>query len=129
MNILDENVLASQRQRLRRWRVPCRQIGYDVGRLGMDDDEIIPLLIRLRQPTFFTLDAGFYKPHLCHPRYSVVFLHVRQSEAAFFARRLLRHHVFDTRAKRMGPVIRVSHAGLALWRLHAENETLSAWED
>lgn len=45
MNILDENVLKSQRQILQSWRISIRQIGYDVGRRGMKDDEIIPLYI------------------------------------------------------------------------------------
>jgi hypothetical protein len=31
--------------------------------------------------------------------------------------------IFDMAAKRMGAVIRVSHIGLAVWRLHAEQET------
>jgi len=38
----DENILASQRQLLRGHRVPVCHIGYDVGRKGMKDDEIIP---------------------------------------------------------------------------------------
>lgn len=40
MIILDENFPESQRQLLRGWRVPLRQIGYEVGRKGMQDDEI-----------------------------------------------------------------------------------------
>lgn len=46
MNILDENVLESQRQLLIKWRVPFRQIGYEVGRKGMDDEQIIPFCLR-----------------------------------------------------------------------------------
>ncbi len=30
MNILDENVLESQRELLLKWQVPFRQIGYEV---------------------------------------------------------------------------------------------------
>ena len=48
MNILDENILEDQRQLLLNWRVPFRQISYEVGRKGMKDDEIIP---------FFSLSA------------------------------------------------------------------------
>ncbi len=32
MNILDEQILENQRQLLRSWRIPVRQIGYDIGR-------------------------------------------------------------------------------------------------
>ncbi|MBI3242050.1 MAG: hypothetical protein HYZ49_07140 [Chloroflexi bacterium] len=46
MNILDENILDSQRQLLLDWRIPVRQIGYDVGRKGLKDKEIITFLRR-----------------------------------------------------------------------------------
>ena len=59
MNILDENVPMNQRQILQSWRISIRQIGCDVGRKGMKDDEIIPFLHSLRRPTFFTRDLGF----------------------------------------------------------------------
>ena len=79
MNILDENILQDQRQLLLNWRVPFRQISYEVGRKGMKDDEIIPFLLALRQPTLFTVDRDFYKRELCHTRYSLVYLDVEQS--------------------------------------------------
>jgi hypothetical protein len=129
VNILDENVLASQRHLLRGWRIPFRQIGHEVGRQGMDDTEIIPLLHGLRQPTFLTLDDDFYERSFCHARYCLVYLNIRRSEAAIFVRRLLRHPEFDTEAKRMGAIVRVSHAGLLVWRLHAEEETFLEWPD
>ena len=47
--------------------------------------------------------------------------------AATFVRRLLSHAQFKTKAKRMGTVIKVSHAGLSLWRLHAEKEVRMTW--
>jgi hypothetical protein len=59
MNILDENIIASQRQRLRSWRIPVRQIGVDIARKGFQDEEIPPFFYHLRQPTFFTRDRGF----------------------------------------------------------------------
>lgn len=46
MIILDENFPESQRQLLRGWRIHIRQIGYEVGRKGMqDEEEIIPFLL------------------------------------------------------------------------------------
>jgi len=116
VNILDENVPANQRQLLEHWRIPVRQIGFNVGRQGMSDDEIIPLLLSLRRPTFFTRDADFYSRSLCHRRYCLVHLAVDKNEAAYFVRRLLRHFAASTQAKRMGEVIRVSHIGLTVWR-------------
>ncbi len=73
MNILDENIPEHQRQILQKWRVRVYQIGYDVARKGIKDDEIISFLIRKRQPTFFTRDDDFYHRHLCHARYCLVF--------------------------------------------------------
>ena len=59
MNILDENIPESQRQLLRSWRIRTQQIGHELGRRGMKDEEIIPLLHQLRRPTFFTRDLDF----------------------------------------------------------------------
>lgn len=127
MIILDENFPESQRQLLQRWRVSFRQIGYETGREGMKDDEIIPFLHQLRQPTFFTLDADFFKRQLRHARYCLVYVDVAQYEAAAFVRRTLGHKNFDTKAKRMGTVIRVSHVGLTVWRLHTRAKTHFQW--
>jgi hypothetical protein len=52
VNTLDENIIDSQRQRLRHWRIAVRHMGYDVGRQGMKDHEILTVLHRLRRPTF-----------------------------------------------------------------------------
>ena len=52
MNILDENILLSQRDQLRAWQVHFRQIGMEIGRSGMKDHkDIIPLLHTLHRPT------------------------------------------------------------------------------
>src|SRR5436309_4560268 len=56
-------------------------------------------------PTFFTRDEDFYERHLCHARYSLVYLSVEKSEAAWFIRRLLRHPYFKTQTMRMGKVM------------------------
>jgi len=127
VNILDENIPNDQRQILQSWRVPIRQIGYDIGRKGIDDDEIIPMLHKFRRATFFTRDFGFYDRNLRHPRYGIVFLAVDKSEVAFFVRRLLRHQKFKTEAQRMGTVMRISSIGISVWYLHAEKVTQVSW--
>ena len=126
--ILDENFPESQRQLLKAWRIPVRQIGVEISRKGIQDDEIIPLLLRMRQPTFFTLDNDFYSRRRCHARYCLVCVDVAQYEAAAFVRRFLHHPNFDMEAKRLGNVVRLSHAGIFLWRLHVENESPLDWE-
>lgn len=127
MNILDENVIDSQRSQLRSWHIAVRQIGYEIGWKGMKDREIIPLLHQVNGVTFFTRDSDFYNPKLCYASYALVFLDVRKQEVALFVRRLLRHPAFNTKAKRMGKVIRVSHIGLSLWQLHHRTEAHLEW--
>jgi hypothetical protein len=70
MNVLDEQIPEDQRRLLRSWRVPVRHIGYDIGRQGIKDPEIIPFLLALRRPTFFSLDFDFYNRQFCHTRVS-----------------------------------------------------------
>jgi hypothetical protein len=127
MNILDENIPESQRALLRRRRIVLRQIGRDLGRKGMKDDEIIPLLLQLDRSTFFTLDSDFYARRLGHERYCLVHLEVEEEMVADYVRRLLRHRELDTKAKRMGRLIRVLPTGLTLWRIHQEQETHLSW--
>lgn len=127
MNILDENILTDERQLLQSWRIAIHQIGYDAGRKGMQDEEIIPFLHQSPRPTLFTRDEDFYERSLCHARYCLVYLNVQQYEVAVFVRRVLRHREFNTQAKRMGTVIRASHVGLSVWRLHVEQEIRFGW--
>jgi len=129
VNILDEHIPEEQRVLLKSWRIPVRQIGYDLGRKGLQDDEIISLLHQLRQPTFFTLDFGFYHRNRCHARYCLVCMDIYEDEAASFVRRFLRHPDFDTHAQRMGTVIHLSRKGLWAWQLHAEQEALLEWPE
>ncbi|MCP4356495.1 MAG: hypothetical protein GY796_00560 [Chloroflexi bacterium] len=127
MNILDENIPRNQRELLKSWRVSIRQIGYDISRKGIQDDEIIPFLHQLRRPTFFTRDSDFFNHKLCHQRYCLVYMDVDKYEAAIFVRRALRHPELDTQAKRMGAVIRVSHRGLSLYRMHTGELAFFNW--
>ena len=127
MNVLDENIREDQRRRLQSWRIAVHQIGRDIGRKGMKDNEIIPFLHQLGDPTFFTRDDDFYDHQLCHARYCITCRDVPKSEAATFACRLLHHQGLDTKAKRMGTVIRVTHTGLFIWRLNAPHEIRISW--
>ena len=129
MNILDENIPRNQRELLLSWRVSIRQIGYDTGRKGIQDDEIIPLLHQLRRPTFFTRDSDCFDRRLCHQGYCLVYLDVDKYEAALFIRRVLKHPEINTQAKRMGSVIRASRKGLGLYRHHAGELTSLDWQE
>lgn len=128
MILLDENIVEDQCQLLRSWRIRCRQIGQDVGKQGMkDDQDVIPLLHKLAYPTFVTRDLGFYDGDWCHESYAIICLAVSQNEVARFVRRFLRHPSFDTKAKRMGCVVRVGPTDLRVWRLKAEQVETIDW--
>jgi hypothetical protein len=125
--ILDENIPESQGQLLRSWRIRALLIGQDISEKGIKDDRLAKFLLKQSRPTFFTRDAGFYDRKLCHASYCLVYLAVRPNESAFFVRRLLRSPHFNVRAKRLGAVIRVSSAGLQLWRLRQAREIFLSW--
>ena len=128
MNILDEDIGRSQRQQLATWKIHFRQIGGEIGRSGLKDREgIIPLLHRLKGPTFFTLDHGFYHPTLRHQGYCLVFLDVWEDETAESIRRFLRHAAFRTRFQRMGKVVRLRHSSVSYWQVNQRGERVLSW--
>ena len=127
MNILDENIRRDQREMLRAWRVPVRQVGRDFVSKGVEDENMVPRLLRVRHATFFTRDADFFKRELRHSRYCLVYLTIGEEGSAVYVRRILRHPAFNTQAKRMGAVVRASPTGLTIWRLHAEAEEHLSW--
>ena len=127
MIILDENIPESQWQLLRSWRIRALLVGRDVSEKGIKDENLTGFLIHQNRPTFITRDEGFYDRRLCHARYCLVYLTVRSNESAAFVRRFLRHPRFATRAQRLGAVIRVSSAGLQMWRLHEPRESFLSW--
>lgn len=114
MNILDENIIESQIQLLRSWRIKAHRIGHEIGSPGMKDEAILPLLHQLRFATFFTRDLGFYEKNFCHPNYCIVSLTVGQNEVASFIRRFLKHPAWHTQNKRKGKVVRLTHTGMRI---------------
>jgi hypothetical protein len=127
LNIIDENIVEEQRKYLQEHRIRFRQIGDQVGRSGMKDPEIIPLLRSLTMPTFFTHDKGFFNRRLCAQAYCIVQLDVGSNQTGQFMRDLLRHKQFDTSRKRMGTVLRVSQEGILVYRQHMTEPELIAW--
>jgi hypothetical protein len=127
MNVLDENLAAQQCDKLRAWRIPFRQIGRHLSMHGALDENLIPLLHQLPQPTFFTHDKDFCRASLCHSHYAVVYLDVSDTAAAEFIRRFLRHPTFDTTAKRMGIVARVQTSGVQFWKKSRPGLRVAEW--
>lgn len=128
MNVLDENIVRSQRQQLMAWKIHFQRIGDHIGSFGMDDrEQIVPLLHTIRRPTFFTRDRDFYHPKLRHAGYCLVYLDIEYNEVAEYIRRFLRHRAFRTHAQRLGKVIRVRHSGLSYWQVSHAQEHVISW--
>jgi hypothetical protein len=115
MNVLDENIIVSQREQLHEWRIPFRQIGYELGNRGAEDPQLLPILLHLKNPTFFTRDFDFFSRRLCHSHYCLAWLNVRPDQAAFFIRRFLSHPNFRTHDQRLGKVVRIHPEGVEYW--------------
>lgn len=108
MLILDENFRREQQAILSAWGIRSRKIGADLAEFGINDADLIPLLLRQRSPTFFTRDEDFWRQSLQHPRYCLVWLDLEDTRGALYVRRFLRHMDFDTHAKRLGKVVRAA---------------------
>lgn len=74
MLILDENFRLEQQAVLSAWRIRARKIGKEVARFWTDDSDLIPLLLRLPKPTFFTHDEDFWRQSLWPPAYCLAWL-------------------------------------------------------
>ncbi len=127
MILLDENTPRSQREILEARRLPVRKVGWNWGREGMSDEEVLAALRRMRNVTFVTSDAGLYRRRYCHPSYCLLLVSAPAELVATYAVRLLRHPAFRTHALRMGKVVRVHQKGIAYWERNSAREIEVAW--
>ena len=93
-----------------------------------DIEHVLPLLHRLDRPTFITRDLGLFDHRHCHQGYSIVCLAVSKDEVARFARAVLRHRAFNSKAKQMGTIIRAGAAGLLMWRSNTSAPERVSWK-
>ena len=112
MIVLDENISAAEEAKLAGWGIRCRTIGVQVAAKGDDDAQLLTFLLTLARPTFFSHDQDFWDQSRQHSRYCLVWLDTEETEQARFIRAFLRHPEFNTRAKRLGKVVRVHADGL-----------------
>jgi hypothetical protein len=127
VNILDANIVASQREQLAAWGVHVRQIGIELGHRFDSDANIIPILRNQKRATFFTRDRDFWEPKLCDPSYCLVWLDVPAMQAAYCIRRFLRLPQFRTAAKRMGKVIQIRPTGLTILGMDRQKPQNIGW--
>ena len=107
-----------------------RVTGENLAEKSTSDENILPVLRRLKQPTFFTRDRDFWNPKWCHSRYALVYLDIPEHEGqiAWYVRRFLRHAEFDTSAKRLGKVFHVRQLGVRTWAHGARRPSVTRWE-
>jgi hypothetical protein len=128
MILLDENIPEDQCRRLRALRIRFRQIGQDMGRQGMKDDQhIIPLLHELVGVTFVTRDLGFFDRRLRHKGYCLACFAVESGATADLIRQFLRDPRFRTKKKRMGKVLWIGPATVRIWSDGQEREQTISW--
>ncbi len=94
------------------------------------DDRVPVLLRQLRQPTFVTIDMGFWNRGLRDARYCILCFPLRndkQYELSGLLRRLLRLPEFRTKRARMGKVAQVRPTHIEYWQLGDEQLHRLIW--
>ncbi len=127
MIVLDENISAAEEAKLIGWGIRCRTIGVHLASKGTDDADLLPILLKLARPTFFSHDQDFRDQSRQHSRYCLVWLDTEEPEQARFIRAFLRHPEFHTHAKRLGKVVRVHPDGLTCYDSHHGRPKRIAW--
>jgi len=123
-NILDANVDAGHASQLRH-PLKVKQIGINFLPGSADDERIISLLRGLKTPTFITKDCkDFYHRHRLDKRYCIICVDVNWKEFVSVVRKIFKHPLFNTVAKRMGKVIRVTSTHINYFEV-AENEEIT----
>jgi hypothetical protein len=89
--LLDENMDRHVVAFLQSW-ITVGQIGHEVGRTGMQDEEIIPrLLLEVKRATLLTHDERIYRLQRPHARYCLVIVpELSAKQVAALVRRLLK---------------------------------------
>jgi hypothetical protein len=129
MIVLDENIRQDQADFLKQGRIAVRKIGCDLAIKGTGDADIVPLLLKLKQPTFFTQDKDFWKLNLRHEGYCLAYLDIPAREAALYIKLLLRNPLFDTSAKRLGKVMHIHKDGISFYSTHSRKVHSVSWRN
>jgi len=107
--LLDENMDRRVMTLLQSW-ITVGQIGHEVGRPGMQDEEIIPRrLLQAKRVTLLTQDERIYYRERLHAKYCLVVLpELSPREIATLVRYLFKQPSFRTIKDRIGKVVRLT---------------------
>jgi hypothetical protein len=129
--VLDDQLSASAvLEPIAGWLSACRLRDLRPGQL-IRDDRIPEILLTLRQPTFITIDGGFWDKALCHPGYCIIYFPLRDDQQGLLVellRQALRRPELRTRRARMGKVARLSPARIQYWQFAAAPLHTLSWK-
>lgn len=96
-------------------------------------DERVPVLLReVAQPTFVTIDMGFWRRELVDAKYCLLCFPLRndeQEQIPDLLRRLFRLPQFHTKAARMGKVVQVTSTLLRYWQRGDDQLQRFTWSE
>ena len=127
MLVLDENIIESQRRLLLRGRRRLCQIGSEVGRKGMSDEEVMRVLQSSRRATLITRDQRLYRPALRRSDYCIAVLAVPEDRIAEMTLRVLNHPRLISVRSRMGAVLQANDARIRIWWHKTPQEQQLFW--
>jgi hypothetical protein len=126
--LLDEHLSRTEvLMPLRRWTT-AQKIEDLVSDETLKDDRIFQILRNQKQPTFVTLDAGFFYRRYRDRRYCIIYfvlLRQEQSRLPRLLRQLFRLQEFNTKAARMGKIARVSGEKVEFWQVGDEKKRIA----
>lgn len=94
------------------------------------DERVPELLRRLRQPTFVTIDLGFWNRGLRDNKFCILCFALQndeQDKLPELLRRVVRLPEFRTKASRMGKVARISTIDIQCWESGNERVSRITW--
>jgi len=126
--LLDENMDRKVKAFLQSW-ITAGQIGHEVGRLAMQDEEIIPrLLLEVKRATLLTHDERIYRRERPHAGYCLVIVpELPAIETVALVRRLFKMPGFRTIKERMGKVVQLTPHSVRWKDLHKAKEQAQLW--
>jgi hypothetical protein len=125
-HVLDELFDESIHEQLKARRIAIDKIGAGFGKTGWLDEHILQAL-HGSEKTFHTRDHGFYRRSAAHSSYCIVYYEVPLAEMAAYIRRILRHPQFNTHAKRLGKVIKVTSQRIEFWQRDRSTKSIMRW--